>query len=122
MASEVSKHDTIEIEKTQFWPSPREGCRVNALIMDYTSAKGRRLFGTCVEEDVELLEKTAGIGEARTGLMYSDAHGQSLRLDEPPFSVTRQTDDGLVLCDENDGLFHSVLPLRPRIEPNDQSA
>lgn len=96
MASEVSKHDTIEIEKTQFWPSPREGCRVNALIMDYTSAKGRRLFGTCVEEDVELLEKTAGIGEARTGLMYSDAHGQSLRLDEPPFSVTRQTDDGLV--------------------------
>ena len=96
MTSEVSNRDTIEIEKTQFWPSPRAGCRVNALILGYTSAKGRRLFGTCVEEDFEQLEKTVGIGNTRTGLMYSDDHGQSWRLDEAPFSVTRQTDDGLV--------------------------
>lgn len=86
-------HDgQIQVKKTLFWKSPREGCRVNAHIIGYTGTEDRRLVGLVREDDFDRVGKLV-VGQASARLIHSDDHGQTWQEQEP--LVTRETPEGI---------------------------
>jgi len=86
----------IQIERTMFWESPRTGCRLNAHIYGYGSAKDRRLIGAGSEQDFDQQGKWHAAAQTVARLIYSDDEGETWKQEEP-FSVLRETDEGTVI-------------------------
>tara|TARA_Y100000588_G_C14250950_1_gene923396 strand:- start:1151 stop:2428 length:1278 start_codon:yes stop_codon:yes gene_type:complete len=84
--------NTITVNKSLFWESPRIGCRVDAYINGYTSPKDPHLMGIIREVDFDQIEQPVADG-GLSRLIRSENGGHSWQA-RPWVRTSDKTDNG----------------------------